>query len=799
MHVNTVYRWLNILFFWIGIVTVVHGSRLLFESGYVAPKTPVGWVAGMAWITAGGILAGCWLTYVLAHLCHQKCSGAPRWSVAKIITTSLPLIGAACFIIVGTYVTWQHPYRLPECDCSSDEWGPNCEPCQCGPNGQCNSGLFGTGECICDFNWAGPTCEECGLRWKGEDCDICKTGFTNAPSCNQCDRGYDGDECDQCAEGWQPWQHSSELFPNTISEDDHRHLCDECMPNYWGYYCKKCPIGNDVPHMTLDRNDPIRKGTRVSDKQGQVGHITEMQTFDQGAWSDQVEYAKDDPLILDHVRIKMQYDRNNLISDWITFGELKGVQCNNRGTCQDDAKHQLDFPDWQKTCTPTSESCVRNSDCTVSENCKGVCQGLEQPVPPIWAASLPEGKICSSDADCIDDSILIDANNATYRGGRCISKVCCRESYHGNGDCECDSSFFGRKDPDMPFEHDKISPACDFCPGYDWLTEEPSSICSGGKGTCTPSFSRDGDYLKTRCTCGHTAYIDPITDIPDSTRKIRWYGPLCQCGDWDEDLHCDTCASGYWGATCQQCPGGFGLRACSGHGRCDGSGSNGGTGRCDCDTKEFTSWMLAPYVKRYPTELVGYDVDGQDKTCSECAPNYWGEQCIRCDETDQIKPSELKHVFQPGGSFSLGVGMSSAEPMPVCHPDKPWICTLACGRGGWCNWGRTGDGSCMCWSNKPLNPNTWNPLDNVCIGDQRYNGTLEDYKGYGEQCPSYGYCSLGDTSRETKDTCGPYPWSSSSSGQYNQDCSDRHLGECYPWRQIDFTFRSWGFSCTPTS
>ena len=46
----------------------------------------------------------------------------------------------------------------------------------------------------------------------------------------------------------------------------------------------------------------------------------------------------------------------------------------------------------------------------------------------------------------------------------------------------------------------------------------------------------------------------------------------------------------------------------------------------------------------------------------------------------------------------------------------------------------------MCWSNLRLNNHTWNPLDNVCIGDKRYEGTTEDYKGEGEQCPAYGYC-----------------------------------------------------------
>lgn len=769
----------------------------MMGSGYVAPKTPVGWISGMLWIIAGAALGVCWFSYICAHIVDQTINNKPRWSTSKILTAGLPLLGAACLGVVGTYVTWQHPYLLGPCDCASEEWGPTCEPCLCGDHGVCDAGAYGSGQCICDFNWAGPNCDQCGARWKGEDCDICKTGYDGAPRCKECARGYDGEDCDVCAGGWQPWQHASELFPNTISEDDHRHLCDECNTNHWGYECKKCPMGNDVPLKTLDRNHPILKGTRATDTFGNVGSITDMQIHAAGVWSDSFVYNKDDPEILKHARIKLNYDHDRTTSNWILLGELRGVQCNNRGVCNDDAKHQIDHPEWHKTCTPTYETCTSNADCTVSENCKGTCQGTELPIPTMWVIELPEGKLCSSDEDCIDRNIHLDASNATYEAGRCVARVCCQETYHGDGDCQCEQGFFGRKDPDMPFEHDKVSPACDFCPGYDWTSEEPSSICSGGKGTCTPGYSRDGDYLKMRCTCGNTEYIDPVTQIVDKNRIIRWYGDLCQCGDWNEDLECDTCASGYWGSECQQCPGGFGLRACSGHGRCHGSGSNGGTGQCDCDTKEYTSWMLAPYVKRYPSEKIGYDDRGQDLTCSECAPNFWGQECLRCDETAQIKQSELKHIFQPGGSFSLGPAMSSAEPHPVCHPDKPWICTLACGRGGWCNWGRTGDGSCLCWSNKPLNSGTWNPLDNVCIGNGRYNGTLQDYKGYGEQCPSYGYCSLGNTNRETTDLCGAGSWTLASSEQYNVECADDNMGECFPWQKMDFTVRNWGFSCTP--
>lgn len=808
MHGDTLFKINSLIILWTGLTLFVVGGQKMYDSGYRPPETPPGWAMGIFWIVSGGILASIWISYISAYLLEQKCFNKPRWSVAKILSSSLILFGAASLAVVGTFLTWKHPYRLGPCDCLDTEWGPNCDPCEC-VNGICDSGTYGSGRCSCDLGWAGNRCDECDERWKGEDCNICKTGFTG-DKCELCARGYDGENCDICAPGWQPWEHSSSLFPDTISSDDFRHLCDECLPNHWGYLCQQCPWGNDVPKITLDKNIPIQKGTRVADSSGNGGSVVNMQILKDDTWQTTYHYDTANPKILEHTRVKIKYDKDNTISQWLLFSDLRGVQCNNRGTCNDDIKHQMDNPNWQDTCTSTFQECTSNKDCTVSENCKGTCQPTELPVAASWVVQLPQGKLCSTDEDCIDRSIIIDATNATYEGGRCLSRTCCEESFHGDGTCDCDPQWFGPILDNGVKPLYELSPACDFCPGYDWLTEEPSTICSGGKGTCTPSYSRTNDYLQMRCTCGLTQYEDPITKIVDTERLVAWSGDLCECGDWNNDQQCDTCASGYWGPECTQCPGGFGLRACSGHGTCQGSGTAAGTGQCICDIKPETAWMLAPYVKRYESETVGKDVNDKDLTCSECAPNYWGEQCSRCDELQDIAPSQLNDIFQPGGSYSLGIGQSSKDPYPVCHPQDPTICSLACGGGGWCNWGRTGDGTCTCWSNKRKNDHTWNPLDNVCIGNQRFNGTS------GEQCPSYGYCSLGDTSRRTEDLCGqetyigtqkdmsqtiaesgwtPYDDWSGPNSDYNQECADQNKGQCYKWLPDNWRPRNWGFSC----
>ena len=177
-----------------------------------------------------------------------------------------------------------------------------------------------------------------------------------------------------------------------------------------------------------------------------------------------------------------------------------------------------------------------------------------------------------------------------------------------------------------------------------------------------------------------------------------------------------------------------------------------------------------------------------------------------------IKPSELDHIFQPPGSYLFGgdptwVQQSSLAPTTVCHRGT---CTLACNGGGWCNWGRGGDGRCTCWSNTWQNSYTWNPLDNVCIGTKRFGGdsiynsnTRKEFIEAnansdgppGEYCPSKGWCNDQDTSQ----LCGPETWGGDNKNlndqtqENNWDVSQDWSGKiqnpdctCVPWHPINF-------------
>ena len=791
-----------------GITSITMGLAKMRESNYTPPDTPAGWIMGMSWIIGGGVVGMTWFLFVLSDVIAQKMNEKPRLTFSKMLTSLLILLLALGCAVLGTWHTWKYPYRLGECFCTENEWGPFCTPCQCGDHGVCHSGIYGTGVCSCDHGWAGAHCTRCDTMHKPEPfenapaCNLCKTGFAG-DKCQFCATGYTGDECSTCDTGWHPWQYASDLFPDTIA-DDNRHICDECLANHWGFYCTPCPLGNDVPKITLAKNHPLVIGeTRVTDADDNAGdlHLIETCSADTvvsrcTTWTSG-EYDPKNPFILSHVRLKIKYDEDDAISEWMLLSKIQGFQCNNRGTCRDDLWWQAKNPDWDKTCTKSYiQECTTNSDCKTSENCKGFCSPMDLPVNPFWAKwNGDPGRLCSTDTECLGEPIDEDddGNDIYYEGGRCINRFCCDESYHGDGTCDCDAKFFGPEFGPGIKPHHELSPACDFCPGYDWVTEETTTICSGAKGTCAPSYesaleaNTQGEYIGMRCICGETVYIDPVSGIVDTSINIAWQGDLCQCGDSDSDGECNFCAAGHWGIDCKTCPGGPGARACSGHGLC--SSGIFGDGSCACDVDKTSSWMLSDYIPRYlgdcdecqHFEDVVKEKKGPSRTCNECAPNFWGDQCWRCDDTDMIKASELDDIFQPQGSFHLGIGQSSLEPHAVCHPQQTWLCTLACGGGGWCDWGRRGTGECSCWYNIRAAEDTWNPLDNVCIGNVRFDPDDLSYSSFEEaikseaadksdaapngkfveQCPAYGYCENGGRSRElclssspTKAQCG---------------------------------------------
>ena len=126
----------------------------------------------------------------------------------------------------------------------------------------------------------------------------------------------------------------------------------------------------------------------------------------------------------------------------------------------------------------------------------------------------------------------------------------------------------------------------------------------------------------------------------------------CATGWRDGVGVCDTCAIGYYGASCTACPGAP-SNVCSGHGTCDGSGTTSGTGVCTCTTGFVSSGGV----------------------CNACLPGYGGANCLPC----------------PGGALTpcndngtcIGSGNISAADVH-CECDAGFSnadCSNACGDG----------------------------------------------------------------------------------------------------------------------
>ena len=845
--VNT-FKILSLFSIFTGLGLLMSGTQTMYKSGYRPPETPSGWILGIFWIGLGGVIAWTWSLYMFSALYIQKCNHRKRWPLVQVFSSFTFLAAALSFALFGVWITWKYPYKLGPCDCTEAQWGPQCAPCTCDlSHGVCDWGVYGTGTCICDPQWGGPDCAICSERWKPEPtsasavaCNRCKTGYTGV-NCEECVKGYSGDDCSVCDNGWQPWTHKSALFPNSIAADDQRHLCDECLPNHFGYYCTRCPYGNDVPLVTLTQNNKLTTGTRVKTIDGKYGTIFQIDN-----------YKSTDTDVLTKTTLTIQLEETSQQVQK-KLKDIASVKCNNRGTCHDDAAQEFEgrqlknsgfcsdkgkekseceiagakwFKDkypWEAICTGTSQ-CSSHLDCQRSENCRGKCTGIDQPVDETWYSNF-NGNICEKDEDCQD--------SGNYNGGRCLNTVCCEESWHGSGNCNCDPSFFGELLGDNRLEHYQQSPACDFCPGYDWITGKQNTICSGNKGTCSVSSGgisltgKGGEYINMRCDCGEQVYVDPITKITYPDKIIAWSGDLCECGDWNDDLQCDICSDGFWGADCKTCPGGPGKNQCSGHGKCNGGVE--GDGHCNCDVSEDNAWMLAPFVERYTGEPVYFNKAENSNTCTECAPQYWGDTCQKCngmeigDGGGRLPLTQLQDVFQPFGSLTMN--QSPLKPQSICNRG---FCYIACSGGGWCNWGRKGDGTCSCWSNSVLSENTWNPLDNVCIGSERSDTNNETGT---EACNSYGRCSESDNARTTGDTCGgdaqwtvsskktdsiswnrnpyisnsnlwsPYDdWKKQGNGNdeydYDKECTDKAKGICHKWQPISWTFKNSLRTCT---
>ena len=300
---------LSLLSLFGGSFVFIISIQQMGNSNYTnAPSIPAGWLMGIALIILASVLTWVWTLYMVAMLCYQWRTKKKQWSVIKIITLGAVLVAALLFSITGVYLIYKYPLRLSECECTQKQWGSTCSPCTCGVEGTCHWGRTGSGLCLCNDRYGGVDCNQCNDRYKPEPvgdlpaCNICRTGYAGE-NCETCAKGYAGEDCSVCDSGWQPWTHTSALFPNDLA-DDGRHLCDECLPNHFGYYCTRCPYGNDVPLKTLDFNDEIAPGQFVRTVDNKYGEIFQVQTLVGSTWTS-ITYDPSDEDVLTTTRVQV--------------------------------------------------------------------------------------------------------------------------------------------------------------------------------------------------------------------------------------------------------------------------------------------------------------------------------------------------------------------------------------------------------------------------------------------------------------------------------------------------------------
>jgi len=111
------------------------------------------------------------------------------------------------------------------------------------------------------------------------------------------------------------------------------------------------------------------------------------------------------------------------------------------------------------------------------------------------------------------------------------------------------------------------------------------------------------------------------------------------------------CPTGKFGKTCEECPGAP-TKPCFGRGTCNGDGTRGGTGKCDCDS-EYTGELCDECAEGY------YDAygnatckschetcestctDGTNKGCDKCKDGYIDQPDEGCVDVDECEDANI--------------------------------------------------------------------------------------------------------------------------------------------------------------
>ena len=273
------------------------------------------------------------------------------------------------------------------CDqCDTGYYGNDCDQCPgfqedesgnvtvCNGHGECNDGLTGDGNCVCDDGWEGVdeedeninVCNICEKGYYGPTCTKCPT--ENGKICNAkgtCNDGLEGDGTCECEEGW-----------NNGSN------CTICNGNYYGEKCTKCPgfekdeSGNiTVCHGNGTCNDGINGN----------GQCRCYDSEQKGYWDPDTDCEKCQP---NHAGPICQYNDNDTCnSHGIAQGGSNNktnddeIRDGQEGTCVCDSDNTKGYWDAAHNC----KTCIDGwggEDCACEDsvvcNANGICDDTPQ-------------------------------------------------------------------------------------------------------------------------------------------------------------------------------------------------------------------------------------------------------------------------------------------------------------------------------------------------------------------------------------------------------------------------------------
>jgi len=670
------------------------------------------------------------------------------------------------------------------CDtCSANHFGVNCTTCpSCGSHGSCDQGLSGSGDCVCALGWdydnildTSSPCDTCALSYYGSDCLKCDCGQ------GTCDQGINGTGKCTCNYGWEQ---SSIGSP-----------CDECSPGFFGSSCIACSGACSTGN------------SRCDDGKNGTGACLCNHGFDHSSPSDP---ACD-------VCLSGRYGPDCLLCT-CGVGGICDEGINGTGACTCAMGWAQSNP-----ISPNSPCDIcrvehYGSDCLECPmSCdQGICdQGINGTGNCLCSegfANTNATDLMSPCSDCAEGHYGLFCEQCTCGSGTCD------QTLYGNGNCTCNPGW-RQSNPS-----NDTSP-CDVCDSGFYGDNCAPCLC-GSEGICDDGYTGTG-----MCACLF-GFAQSTPDVPSSACDAcapGYYGAQCTecytgngtCADgingtgintcfdgWalqnssDPYSPCDICSWGYYGPLCTQCE--CGLGACY-----DGLAGNG-TCWCDvgwmqsndtlpsnpCDTCQPSFWgaacsnctcgngICADGINGtgYCTCDHGYaQLDPSDKSspCSVCRPHFYGSSCTACD----CQMGTCDDGFNNNGSCVCDFGWAQQTPAiatsacDICAPSFYGSnCTqCACGLGGVCDDGVTGTGECTCdlaWEKIDL-ADPFSPCDLCAPGY------------YGQSCQQctcgQGSCNdtiLGDGSctcssgwQQTNTTSASSPCDTCQSGFWGANCT----------------------------